>query len=85
MKKTVDNFGDMKTRIFPLMLFMLVASCSQQASETEKPHLQNRLPLVAKAYMELPVGAVKPEGWLLQQLQLMKEGMTGRVVSIGGG
>ncbi len=69
----------MKTRIFPLMLFMLVASCSQLTPETETPHLQNRLPLIAKAYMELPVGAVKPEGWLLQQLQLMKEGMTGHL------
>ena len=69
----------MKTRILLLLVIMLAASCTEQTPETLTNPLQNRLPLVPKAYMELPLGAVKPEGWLLQQLQLMKEGMTGHL------
>ena len=39
----------------------------------------NREPLVHKPYMELPIGAVKPQGWLLDQMQRMAAGMTGHL------
>ncbi len=39
----------------------------------------NRPPLHAKPYAELPLGAVKPEGWLRNQLRLMAQGMTGKL------
>jgi hypothetical protein len=29
----------------------------------------NRVPLTAKPYLELPLGAIQPQGWLRQQLQ----------------
>jgi hypothetical protein len=41
--------------------------------------MNNRHPLVTNPYIELPLGSVKPEGWLLQQLTLMKQGMTGHL------
>ena len=39
----------------------------------------NRLPLIAKPYTELPLGTVKPNGWLLRQLESMANGMTGHL------
>ena len=39
----------------------------------------NRLPLVATDYAELPIGAIKAEGWLHDQLVKQKDGMTGHL------
>jgi DUF1680 family protein len=45
-------------------------------------YVNNRYPLAAKPYMELPLGDVKPAGWLEEQLNRMRAGMTGRLDSI---
>jgi len=42
-------------------------------------YLQNRTPLLEKPYLELPLGNIKPTGWLLEQLNSMKTGMTGNL------
>lgn len=39
----------------------------------------NRAPLLPSAFVKLPVGAIRPEGWLRQQLLLMAEGFTGHL------
>jgi DUF1680 family protein len=39
----------------------------------------NRPPLITKPYMELPLSAIKPAGWLEDQLIRMKNGMTGHL------
>ena len=62
-----------------ILAAILVTGCVSGPSETDGPYLQNRAPLVPKRYIELPLGTVKPEGWLLGQLELMKEGMTGHL------
>ena len=43
------------------------------------PQPQNRSPLQPAAYLALPVGAVKPRGWLLNQLQVQANGVTGHL------
>jgi DUF1680 family protein len=42
----------------------------------------NRVPLQPKALSKLPLGAVRPRGWLGQQLALMADGMTGHLSEI---
>lgn len=39
---------------------------------------------VPPVYAELPLGAVKPEGWLLHQLQIMRDGTTGHLDEVYG-
>ena len=45
-------------------------------------YLQNKAPLVAKPFLNLPLGAIKPQGWLQDQLVRMKNGMTGHLDEI---
>jgi DUF1680 family protein len=39
----------------------------------------NRPPLTVSPLVKLPVGAVEPRGWLMAQLQLMRDGFTGHL------
>ena len=42
-------------------------------------YTNNRPPLLEKPFMELPLGNIKPQGWLKEQLQRMADGMTGHL------
>ena len=42
----------------------------------------SRYPLVSKPYIELPIGNIKPAGWLKIQMEQMCMGMTGHLDSI---
>src|SRR5437667_1134390 len=42
----------------------------------------NRPPLPPSAFMKLPIGSIKPKGWLRRQLELEANGMTGHLEEI---
>ena len=42
----------------------------------------NRYPLLQKPYMDLPIGTIKPKGWLKEQLNRMQTGMTGHLDTV---
>lgn len=58
---------------------VLVSAGSMADTSQTSPYLNNRPPLLEKSYMELPIGAVKPEGWLKDQMSRMCDGMTGNL------
>ncbi len=73
---------------FCLIFCFLLCTCtevqeSQQTQIRDQAHyLQNRAPLKARPYLELPLGAIKPTSWLRDQLVLMRSGMTGNLDEI---
>jgi len=40
-------------------------------------YLQNRAPLIETSYLELPIGAIRADGWLKLQLEAQRSGLTG--------
>lgn len=57
-----------------------VAVVGQPATTPANTHYAgNREPLLPSPLVKLPVGAVKPQGWLRKQFELMADGFTGRL------
>ncbi|CAG7613728.1 beta-L-arabinofuranosidase domain-containing protein [Paenibacillus allorhizosphaerae] len=46
-------------------------------------YLNNRAPLKSLPFMKLPIGHIKPRGWLGKQLDFMLDGVTGRLPEFG--
>ncbi len=67
------------TGSFIFLFSFLSNELKAQSLSSNKNYINNRLPLKANPYIELPLGAIKAEGWLKEQLIRMKDGMTGQL------
>ena len=61
------------------ILTLLPALLMAQKETINGNYANNRSPLIAKPYIELPLGAIKPLGWLDEQMKRMANGMTGNL------
>src|SRR5678815_4173735 len=80
--------------VFPLVALAAVASLSMsfaaEISIVDHPdptgridhYTANRQPLTPSPAVKLPVGAVRPTGWLKKQLQLQADGFHGHLTEI---
>ena len=74
------------------MIVLAAVSANGQAKVTNvkrpstvavnKFYTGNRLPLQPLSFIKLPVGSIKPEGWIKKYLELQKNGLTGKLGEI---
>jgi len=62
-----------------ILLLALMAGCSAEKNAEAPLYPGNRAPLRANPFIELPLGAIQPEGWLKEMLIRQKEGATGHL------
>lgn len=60
-------------------IILLVSAIVLSLSTNAQCYISNRAPLLESKYMELPIGAIKAEGWLLLQLEAQRTGLTGNL------
>ncbi|MDR3367250.1 MAG: glycoside hydrolase family 127 protein [Prevotellaceae bacterium] len=74
-----------RTHTPALLLTVLCCLFSFPSATKADNYTKNRPPLAEVPFTPLPVGSVRAEGWLLKQLQLQKEGLTGHAESLYSG
>jgi DUF1680 family protein len=62
-----------------IIFLALFISCSDHSTTTKQDEQPG---LVPTPYTEIPLQAVRPKGWLLHQLQIMRDGSTGHLDEI---
>ena len=80
---------------YPLLSAVLLVSfaslgCSEiidvvrqpNTKATNSSYVGNRPPLTPSPFIKLPIGAIKPQGWVRKQLELEAEGFTGHLLEI---
>lgn len=68
--------------IITTLAIMFTLSAAAKEKQTLPNVVFNRAPLVEAPYAQLPLGEIKPSGWLEVQMQTLLDGMTGNLDEI---
>jgi len=69
----------MRTFTILTILFSFICIDSFAQGSQSANYVYGRAPLRQNPYIELPLGAIKPEGWLREMLIRQKNGATGNL------
>ena len=70
----------MKTLFTTCLLLLIFLTSAKDNRNTH--YITNQSPLIAQPYTALPIGAIQPEGFLLEMLKIQRDGLTGHLDSI---
>ena len=76
MKKKFSMPGRMAAAVLAITF---ATACIPAAAQLKPAYHNNRAPLVTNPYVLLPLGSIRPSGWLKEQLTRMKTGLTGNL------
>ncbi len=65
-----------------LNLVLIFLSYNGFSQSRNSHYITNQAPLLAQPYTALPLGKIKPSGWLKKMLELQRDGLTGNLDSI---
>lgn len=71
----------MNTRTSLIIFLIIIGSCFTPSLASDRVYVQ-RAPLYPKQFISLPLGAIRAEGWLKEQLIRQKNGLTGHLDEI---
>jgi hypothetical protein len=74
-----------KKKILTLLIAALSCYFSHIPAADADNYIKNRHPLLGAPFTPLPIGSVQAEGWLLKQLHLQKDGLTGHAEDLYNG